>query len=114
MQKALSDTLGDPDMRTIESRCSPRFRITGSHTSTTFELKAVRVGHEPVEDDFDWAFAMTDESGADDDGQHTAHNKALCYVPASAQDSTLTELLRKFEQFDQCDQERELQTMVAP
>ena len=68
----------------------------------------VRVGHEQVEDDFDWAIALnvTDESGMNIDEHDSGRIKALCYMPGNAQDPVLLDLLFQFAQFDECDPER--------
>ena len=68
MQAALSNIVRGRDVGT--GRFSPGFNITGSHTTITFKPRAVRVGHEPAEEDFDWAIAITDEIGADVDEHH--------------------------------------------
>ena len=95
MQPDLSNSLRGSDTRT--DRCSSSVRITSTHTAITFQPRAVRVGHEPAADDFDWALALTAESGTNIDERDSGHNKALCYVPGDAPDfilSSLSEILK--------------------
>ena len=64
MQPALSNSVRGSGTRT--DRCSSSVRITGTHTAITFQPRAVRVGHEQLGEDFDWALALTEDSGTNE------------------------------------------------